>query len=120
MRSQVETRGIRATYDYCERGQRTVCQVIFRQESAETSKLTNVSQLHAKYIKQYCSLAFGDGQHLVRWNKEKFRRLIDEPLDEPGAGNAVNFRALARNPFHPIAPRNPSSAVFPVRISVGA
>lgn len=102
LRSQVEARRIRGTHDDRERDQRGVGQLIFRQESIETAELANVSQLHARDIKRYRTFALGDGQHLVRGYKEKFRRLIDEPLDQLGAGNAVNFRALARNPFHVI------------------
>jgi hypothetical protein len=50
LRSQVEARCIRATYDYRERSQRRLRQMIFRQERVETAKFANVTELHARDV----------------------------------------------------------------------
>ena len=65
----------------------------------------NVSKLarphgwfHTWYVRVSAGL-FGDPGHLIRRHEEKLGFLVDEPGDEPGAGNAVDDRTFASNPF---------------------
>ena len=40
------------------------------------------------------------GHHLVRRRKDEFGVLVDELLDEPGAGDAVDLDVFSGNPLH--------------------
>src|SRR5262249_50633422 len=46
--------------------------------------------------------AFGLVHHLVGWNENELRVLVDEFLDQPWAGDPVDLDVLARDPFHAI------------------
>ena len=41
---------------------------------------------------------------ILFFDEEKLRLRVDEPLDQPRAGNAINFDVFPCNPFH-IFPR---------------
>jgi len=40
------------------------------------------------------------GHHLVRRRKDEFGILVDEFLDEPGAGHAIDLDVFSGNPLH--------------------
>ncbi len=40
------------------------------------------------------------GHHLVRGREDELGILVDELLDEPGAGHAVDLNVLSGNPLH--------------------
>src|SRR5271165_2863652 len=44
--------------------------------------------------------ALGFVHHLVRRYEDKFRILVDEVLDQPRAGDPIDFDAFTGNPFH--------------------
>src|ERR1700745_3543368 len=44
--------------------------------------------------------SLGFVHHLVWRHKDKLRILVDEVLDQPRAGDPIDFDALTRNPFH--------------------
>src|SRR5882757_724404 len=52
----------------------------------------------------HCDGFFGGGQHLVGRHVEELRLLLDEALDQPRAGDAVDLGAFARDPFHDFSP----------------
>jgi hypothetical protein len=59
-----------------------------------------VSKLHPFYVIGNGSLSFSDLHHLVRGDEQELGVLVHEFLDQPGAGDAIDFDVFARNPFH--------------------
>ena len=46
------------------------------------------------------ALLFRDLQHLVARNEDELCLVIDEALDQPWTGDAVDVRVLSRDPLH--------------------
>jgi len=87
LRREVEPRGVRATHDDSQPGQRRVveCQCF----PMNSSKLHNSpTWLIVKPGMSWRGTRLGGhAQHLARRHVEEFDRRIDEQLDQPGAGD---------------------------------
>src|SRR5262249_21444902 len=61
-----------------------------------------VPQFDVFHVVEDGAQAFGLVHHLVGWNENELRVLVDEFLDQPWAGDPVDLDVLARDPFHAI------------------
>jgi hypothetical protein len=59
-----------------------------------------VTKFDAGYIVGRCPDFGGNAHHVAGRDIEKLRGLVDKACHQPGAGNAVDFRAFAGNPLH--------------------
>ena len=53
-----------------------------------------VAQLDATHVEGSGPEALGFRRHVVRRNEEEFRFVVDETLDEPGTGDAVDLHRV--------------------------
>src|SRR6516165_10725866 len=97
-------RGIRPTHNSGEMLQGRIIKPILVQEGIERAQLTNMAEFDIRDVIGDGTGAPGDFQDLSRGHVEKFRILIDEPLDQPRASDPIDLRAFTRNPFHDQTP----------------
>src|SRR5882724_163827 len=92
--------GIGAPDDHGEMMQGRIVQPVLLQKGIEAAEWPVVRQLDIRYVVGDSACFGGDRKHLVRRDEQELRRLVDEAHDEPRAGDAVDLRAFARDPFH--------------------
>ena len=73
---------------------------IFLDKGIERAFLPVMSELHIFHIVRRRMLALRDLHHRVGRNKQELRVRVDEPFDQPGAGDSVYLYSFARDPFH--------------------
>jgi hypothetical protein len=56
--------------------------------------------LNLRRIKRDCIVQFGLFEQVLLGNENKLSLRINEPFDQPGAGNAIHFDVFPGNPFH--------------------
>ena len=59
-----------------------------------------VGVLGASGVVRVSALAFGDREHIVARHEQELRVGIDEPSDQPGAGDPVDVGVLSGDPLH--------------------
>ena len=97
---QVRRAAIGAAHDQREFMQRGIAQPVLFDKCIEATAVAVMAVFHPRNIVG-CRAGFRCHlQYLVAGNIKKLRRLVDEAGDQPGAGDAVDLRALAGDPFH--------------------
>src|SRR5438445_13280821 len=59
-----------------------------------------MSEIDAGHVVRRGARFLGNADHLIGRHEEELRVLVDETRNQPGAGNAVDDRTFASNPFH--------------------
>src|SRR5262249_4780641 len=59
-----------------------------------------MTKLDVLYVVRDRFKAFCFIHHLFSWHEDEFSIFVDKVLDQPWAGNAVDFDIFARDPFH--------------------
>lgn len=97
---QVMSRGVGTADDLGEMLQGRIGEPILVQKGIEGAKFTDVAELDARHVIGDRTGLLGDHQDLIGRHVEKFSVVVDEPIDQPRASNAIDFRAFSRNPLH--------------------
>src|SRR5262249_46866959 len=91
-----------------EPGQRRVIQVVFGYEGFEGAPFAlparggPVGELGAGRVEGVAAVSFGGGQDLVGGHVDDLGGGVDEPADQPGAGDPVGLRPGTGTPFHDV------------------
>lgn len=96
-RGQVRPGRIRAANNLGQFMQRRVLDLETIQESIETALLSLMAKIRIRNIKRNGVELNSAPRHPIRIGVENFCSRINKPFDEPGAGQAVDFRAFPRN-----------------------
>jgi len=92
--------GVGAAHDERERAERRVVEPVLLEERVERAAVAVVTELYPRHVKGGGLLALGD-PHDLRVRHEQERRVtIDEPADQPRAGDAIHPGLLSCHPFH--------------------
>src|SRR5919201_573264 len=75
-------------------------QVVLAQDCVEAALVAVVAQLGAGNVIRRGALTLGDGEHLVSGRVQELGFGIDEALDQPRAGDAVDLWSFAGDPLH--------------------
>ena len=95
---ELELRGVRAAHDERELLERRVVEAVVLQESVEAAELAFVREVDVRYVVGNRVARLRGITHLLGRHVQELRVLVDEARDQPRAGNAVYFGALARDP----------------------
>src|SRR5262245_24761548 len=77
-----------------------IAECVVPEERVKTAERSIVRQLDSGDVVGRCASGLRLWNYLLRRNKYGLRLLVDESGDEPRACDAINLRALARDPFH--------------------
>src|SRR5579859_4150351 len=75
-------------------------QIVLADDRVEGALVGVVAQLRLWNIVGRAALPLSDGQNLISRSEDEFGVGIDEALNEPWTGNAVDLRPLAGYPLH--------------------
>src|SRR4051794_36147036 len=81
-----------------------IVEVVLGQKGVEAAQVADVTEFHAGNVVGDGISLLGHGLHPVAGHVEEFRLLVDEPGDQPGAGDAVDLWSFAGDPLHGEAP----------------
>src|SRR5262245_44760976 len=84
-------RYVRSVNDSGEQGYSGVLYSVLVDKSFEARLAFVVSQLHACHVERNCCFCGGNSCNVLRWNKQEFCGRINEPPDQPRAGDAINL-----------------------------
>src|SRR5215471_3355425 len=99
LRCQLEPRRIGATDDQREHVERRILDAVLLQEGVETTQLAIMrKRLGPGDIVRRGPGVGRDGEDALGWREHEPRLAVDEPPDQPGAGDAVYFGPLAGDP----------------------
>src|SRR5688500_10560068 len=103
LRGEIRARGVGTAHDRRQLRQRGVVEPVLQEERVEGAERTVVRKLDAlDVIRRRAALA-GHPHHLGGRYEQELRVGIDEAQDQPRAGDAVDLRALSRNPLHQVS-----------------
>jgi hypothetical protein len=97
-------RGVGATHDDRDLFECCVVEGVLPKEGVEAAALALVTELDTRDVVGDGARRPRDLEHLVARHVEELGFLVDEPGDQPRAGDAVDLRPLAGDPFHPRPP----------------
>src|SRR5947207_3653164 len=97
LRLQIESFRIGAANNARELGQRGISQCVLGEECIKTAEWPVVRQLDTRYIVWNSASFSRDALHIIGRHEQKFRVLVDETADEPGARYPVDFRSFSSN-----------------------
>src|SRR6185312_4967571 len=83
----------------CDEG-RVPRQTVLEQDALERATAVFVPEIHPRDVIGRRTLASSDIQDVSSGDVEELRLRIDEPPDQPGAGDAIDLGVLACDPFH--------------------
>src|SRR5205823_12266020 len=96
----VQTIRVRPTGDNGQRVQGRIRQAVLLQEGVEAAQRPVVRKLDAfNIVRNRLELA-GASADLGGWCKEKLSLRVDEPREQPRAGDSIDLRMLTSNPSH--------------------
>src|SRR5258707_13872168 len=97
--------GIGAVDDPPKQHQRGIlCQLVLFQDGFERAFLAVMAKLNVFDVVGNGVEAFRLSHHLLCRHKHELGVLVDELLDQPGAGDAVDLDLFSGDPFHPYPP----------------
>src|SRR5262249_42365207 len=104
LRREVGPRRIGPTDDRGQLRQSWIAgEAVFGEKGIEAAFLADMTHLDAGHIVGNRARLFRDREHAVGRHVQEFGILIDEPEYQPRAGDPVDDRAFARDPFHGVA-----------------
>ncbi len=62
--------------------------------------MVELYRVNVRSVERNCILILCLLHQVFLRHEQEFRLRIDEPLDEPGTGHAINFDVFPCNPFH--------------------
>src|SRR5260370_40163322 len=86
--------------DLGQQVERWVLDLVLDDDRLEAASAVHVAQLDVGHVVGVSSLAVCHGPDLVRRDEEKLSLGVDEPADQPRAGDSVDVRVLPRYPLH--------------------
>jgi hypothetical protein len=103
--------GIRAVDDLAEQNERAIVrQLVSLQNRFERAFLAVMAEFDVLDVIGNGVEPLGFVHHLVRRHEDEFRIFVDEVLDQPRAGDPIDFDAFPRNPFHCFLHPSPTAA----------
>ena len=91
---------VRPVDDQGELSKRGVIETVLVEQHLERAEAVTVGVAGARSIEREGVLAPGDLEHVFGGHEQELGIGIDEVRDQPGAGDAVRLRMLARHPLH--------------------
>ena len=92
-------RGICASHDFREMVEGRIFDAVDAHDGIEGTALAFVGEFDALDVVGRSARRFGDIENVLGGDVDEFRLRIDEAPDQPWTGDAVDFRALARDPL---------------------
>src|SRR5258708_37204618 len=104
LRRQLQPRSVGTADDGGQCHKRRIIEAVFFEEGVEAALLTKMAQLDTGNVIGDRAYLRGGCQYLRARHEKELGVLVDEPGNEPGAGNPVDLRALAGDPIHSSSP----------------
>jgi hypothetical protein len=101
LRRELVPVGVGAAHDGGEHVERRILDGEVLDQRVEAAALAAMRDVRARDVVRHRGATLGFLEHLRRRHVVEGRERIDEAADEPGTGDAVDLRALARDPARP-------------------
>src|SRR5882724_5719916 len=86
--------------DFTKQRERGVGEFVFLEDGVERNIFAMMPEFAAVNVEGRCAKFLRFWLNLICGHKNKFSLRVNELLDEPRAGDAVNFYFFTRDPFH--------------------
>src|SRR5882724_13132510 len=86
--------------NFAQQNERWIAEVVFFQNRIERNIFAMMAQLTIGHVEHDSVTDLTPVS--IAWKEDKLRVSIDEFLDEPWAGNSIDFNFLASDPFHTV------------------
>jgi hypothetical protein len=104
LRRQVVARGVGPPHDHRDLLQRRIVQAVFLEKRVEAAPLPLVAEFDARDVVRHGPGLLGDGEHALGRHVEELGLPVDEPCDQPRAGDPVDLWPLTGDPSHGRSP----------------
>src|SRR5262249_16744489 len=119
LRSKVLRRRVGPTDDQRQRRKCRIGDAVLVDDGVEAALVTVMAKFNIWHIERRGTLPRRDGHNLVSRYVQKLGMGVNEALDEPGTGNAVNLWPLMGHPFHGLPSHNTGYTQYTGRASPG-
>src|SRR5262245_12600322 len=99
LRGEIVARCIGASHDCREMVEGRILDAVDAHDGIEGAAIAFVGEFDALDVIGRCARRFGNVENVLGGDVDEFRLRIDEAPDQPRTGDAVDFRALARDPL---------------------
>src|SRR5438445_6614102 len=101
LRGEVMAVGVGAAHDFGDCNDGGIAgQIVSGDECVKAAALADMREFHARHIIGRRTRFLGNMDNLIGRNEDELRLLVDKACNQPGAGNTINDRTFAGNPFH--------------------
>jgi hypothetical protein len=105
LRREIEPRRVGAAHDDREVRERRIAQAVVLEKGIEAAELAVVREVHVGNVVRQCVPFSRRLEHFLGRHVVELGFPVDEARDEPGTGDPVDLRALARHPARRAVPR---------------